>query len=113
LLEQALYNLLDNATKFAGTGEAVRIEVLQSQDAIDLRVSDRGPGIPRERRLQVFEMFDTEGGGDRRARGSGLGLAICKAIVEAHGGSIEVEDALVGASLHLRIPTSPSPLEGE
>ncbi|MEG2941986.1 MAG: DUF4118 domain-containing protein [Thermomonas sp.] len=113
LLEQALYNLLDNATKFAGTGEAVRIEVLQSQDAIDLRVSDRGPGIPRERRLQVFEMFDTEGGGDRRARGSGLGLAICKAIVEAHGGSIEVEDALVGASLHLHIPTSPSPLEGE
>lgn len=109
LLEQALYNLLDNATKFAGIDRPVRIDVRQSADAIDLRVIDAGPGIAVARCASVFEMFDSEASGDRRARGSGLGLAICKAIAEAHGGSIEVEDVPVGASLHMRLPTSPSP----
>ena len=108
LLEQAIYNLLDNATKFAGTERPVRIDVQQSPEAIDLRVADAGPGIAVDRRMRVFEMFDTDGGGDRQARGSGLGLAICRAIAEAHGGSIEVEYVAVGASLHLRIP-APAP----
>ena len=106
LLEQAIYNLLDNATKFAGLERPVRIEVQQSPQAIDLRVVDAGPGIPLDRRRRVFEMFDTDGGGDRQARGSGLGLAICRAIAEAHGGSIEVDDMAAGASLHLHIPMS-------
>ena len=106
LLEQAIYNLVDNATKFAGIERPVRIDVQQSAEAIDLRVVDAGPGIAVDRRMRVFEMFDTDGGGDRQARGSGLGLAICRAIAEAHGGSIEVEDVAAGASLHLRIPTT-------
>ncbi len=104
LIEQAIYNLLDNASKFAGTAQPVRIEVLQSTDAVDVRVSDSGPGIPANRRTRVFEMFDTDDGGDRKARGTGLGLAICKAIVVAHGGHIEVEDAPIGARLHLHLP---------
>lgn len=105
LVEQAIYNLLDNATKFAGMSQPIRIEVLQSTEAVDVRVSDSGPGIPADRRTRVFEMFDTDGGGDRKARGTGLGLAICKAIMEAHGGHVEVEDVPVGACLHLRMPT--------
>ena len=106
LVEQAIYNLLDNATKFAGTARPVRIEVLQSAEAVDLRVSDTGPGIHADRRERVFDMFDTEGGGDRKARGTGLGLAICRVIAQAHGGGIEVEDVEVGASLYMHLPTS-------
>jgi K+-sensing histidine kinase KdpD len=105
LVEQAIYNLLDNATKFAGMAQPIHIEVLQSPDAIDVRVSDSGPGIAVDRRTRVFEMFDTDAGGDRKARGTGLGLAICKAIMEAHGGHVDVEDVPVGACLHLQLPT--------
>ena len=106
LLEQAIYNLLDNATKFAGTATPVRVAVAQSASRVDLRVADDGPGIAPERRLRVFDMFDTEGGGDRKARGTGLGLAICRAIAEAHGGGIAVEDSARGACLHLWIPVA-------
>jgi K+-sensing histidine kinase KdpD len=105
LVEQAIYNLLDNATKFAGMDQPIRIEVLQSPEAVDVRISDSGPGIPADRRTRVFEMFDTDGGGDRKARGTGLGLAICKAIMEAHGGHVEVEEVPVGACLCLHLPT--------
>ena len=106
LLEQAIYNLLDNATKFAGGVGPVRILVRQAGEGLDLRVVDAGPGIPREHRQRVFELFDTDGGGDRKARGTGLGLAICKAIAEAHGGRIEAEDVPAGASLRLWLPAA-------
>lgn len=106
LLEQAIYNLLDNATKFAGTATPVRVAVTQSATRVDLRVADEGPGIAPERRVRVFEMFDTEGGGDRKARGTGLGLAICRAIAEAHGGGIEVEDSARGTCIHAWLPVA-------
>lgn len=106
LLEQAIYNLLDNAAKFAGAAGPVRIEVAQSSGRLDLRVRDAGPGIPDGRRQRVFEMFDTDGRGDRKARGSGLGLAICRAIAQAHGGGIEAEAVPRGASLRLWLPAA-------
>jgi len=104
LIEQVIYNLIDNADKFAGGRTPVRIEVRHAQDALELRVSDDGPGIDPAERERIFEMFHTDARGDRVARGTGLGLAICKAIVEAHGGSITVEDVPVGASLRVRLP---------
>ena len=110
LVEQAIYNLLDNAVKFAGTVEPVRVEVRQAARGIEVRVGDAGPGIPEGSRARVFEMFDTEGG-VRKARGSGLGLAICRAIAEAHGGSIEVEAVPSGASLLMRLPAQTAPVE--
>ena len=103
LIEQVIYNLIDNADKFASGRTPVRIEVRHAQDAMELRVADDGPGIDPAEREHIFEMFHTDARGDRVARGTGLGLAICKAIVEAHGGSITVENVPVGASWRVRL----------
>jgi two-component system sensor histidine kinase KdpD len=104
LIEQVIYNLIDNAAKFSSGRTPVRIEVRRMQDALELRVADDGPGIDAAEHERIFEMFHTDARGDRVARGTGLGLAICRAIVEAHGGSIAVEDVPVGASLLIRLP---------
>ena len=104
LVEQVIYNLIDNAAKFASGTRPLVIDVRRSDDALELRVADDGPGIPASERERIFEMFHTDAHGDRIARGTGLGLAICKAIVEAHGGRISVEDVEAGASILVSLP---------
>lgn len=104
LVEQVIHNLVDNACKFATGRRAVRIDVRREKHMLELRVIDDGPGIPPAEHERIFEMFHTDGRGDRVARGTGLGLAICKAIVEAHGGTIAVEDMSPGACLCVQIP---------
>ncbi|HMC36940.1 MAG TPA: ATP-binding protein, partial [Actinomycetota bacterium] len=77
------------------------------QSLVEIRVSDRGPGIPREEQSRVFDEFyrkDVEG----RRGGTGLGLAIARAIVVGHGGSISVEETPGGgATIALRLPLAP------
>lgn len=91
-LRQVLDNLLDNAIKYAG-GAPVAVSVVRGADAASVRIADRGPGIPEDRRAELFEMFRrVESGDDSAASGLGLGLAISRRIVAAHGGSIEVEE---------------------
>jgi PAS domain S-box-containing protein len=103
---QVLINLLDNARKAAPVGSTVILEQDVGQDAVFVRVHDQGPGVPLEARQAVFERFVRLGpNGGARDRGTGLGLAICRAIVEAHGGTIWIDDARgAGATVTFTLP---------
>lgn len=105
-LRRVVRNLLDNARRHAAGGIAVA--VADGPDGVVLTVDDDGPGIAPERRAEVFERFrrldDARGAGDG---GAGLGLAIVRSIVEAHGGSVEVTDSVLGgARLAVHLPAA-------
>jgi signal transduction histidine kinase len=93
-LRRALENLLTNAVKFAAAGEwvAVRAAAGPGAETVELRVEDRGLGIPRAERERVLEPF-YRGRGARRSQapGSGLGLSLVRHVTEAHGGRVRVE----------------------
>jgi two-component system sensor histidine kinase KdpD len=78
LFEQALFNLLDNARKYAPAGSLITISAWQEGGQIFLRVLDEGPGIPPADLVHIFDKFYRIGGADRRRAGTGLGLAICR-----------------------------------
>lgn len=105
-LEQAIYNLVDNAIKYSPAGE-VRIILSQDGDALVLKVKDSGIGIPKKDQAKLFEKF-TRGGNavNMYADGSGLGLFIVKKIVEAHkGGQVSMESAEgKGTTFTIRLP---------
>jgi signal transduction histidine kinase len=106
LMRRVLMNLLHNAFKFTSSGGAVAVRVERASDAIRIAVSDDGPGVPVEAREAIFEKFGQARLGPReRAHASGLGLTFCKMVLEAHGGSIGVEDAPGrGSTFWLRLP---------
>jgi len=89
---QVLDNLLTNAFRHTPSGGEVRLSARQVEGAIEFQVEDTGPGIPQEALPHIFDRFyRADPARDRESGGSGLGLAIAKALVEAHGGRIEVE----------------------
>jgi len=112
-LKQAVQNLLHNAAKY-GAGESHWVGISASRagsegkPAVEIRVADRGPGIPADEQRQIFEPFFR----GRRAlqdqiHGTGLGLNLAKRIVEAHGGSIQVKSAAMkGAEFIVRLPAA-------
>ncbi|RMX08865.1 sensor histidine kinase KdpD [Corticibacter populi] len=90
LLEQALFNVMENAAKFSPSGEAVQVRVRRTEDGLlQIDVSDRGPGIPEQERRRIFDMFYSVERGDRGRQGTGLGLTIVQGIVGAHMGNVE------------------------
>lgn len=104
LLRRVLENLVENAIRFAPEQTEVRLSARRGQ-RIELRVADRGPGIPPEMQDQVFERFvQVEAGAANVRGGRGLGLAFCKLVAEAHGGRIWVEDANPGAVFCVELP---------
>jgi len=92
LLERAIANLVDNALTWAPPDRALRVEAGPAGDGIDLRVVDRGPGIPEDQRDVVFRPFQRLGDGSGAPNGVGLGLAVAKGFVEAMGGELTLED---------------------
>jgi two-component system sensor histidine kinase KdpD len=112
LLEQALYNALDNAARFSPPGEPILLQVRRDPPWMQVDVVDRGPGIPESERTRVFERFYTAEAGRRGSGGgTGLGLTICQGILAAHGGQVE---ALAGSDgrgtiLRMRLPLAPAP----
>ncbi len=103
---QVLVNLLSNAIKFSPRGATVDVSAREAEGWIEVRVTDRGRGIPVAVREMVFERFRQVEASDAREKGgSGLGLAICKAIVEQHGGAIGVEsEEGKGSTFWFRLP---------
>jgi signal transduction histidine kinase len=91
-VRQVLRNLVENAVKYSPDGGPVTVAVEQTQEWLLVSVSDEGLGIKPEDVDLIFERFyQADSASTRRVGGSGLGLSICRAIVEAHGGTIWVE----------------------
>ncbi|BDI22915.1 DUF4118 domain-containing protein [Herbiconiux sp. L3-i23] len=91
LLQRVVVNLLGNALRYSPDGAAPSIGVSEFGGRVQLRVVDHGPGIPVERRDEVFLPFQRQGDIDN-ATGLGLGLALSRGFVEGMGGTIEAED---------------------
>jgi len=91
LLQRVVVNLLVNALRFSPTGHPPVIATSEFGETIELRVIDTGPGIPPDRRDEVFVPFQRLGDVDN-STGVGLGLALSKGFIEAMGGALEVED---------------------
>jgi len=89
LLEQALFNVMENAAKFSPDDGTVAVAAQQVDGCLQLDVIDDGPGIPEDERARIFDMFFSVERGDRGRNGTGLGLAICQGMVGAHGGSVQ------------------------
>ncbi len=88
LFEQVLFNLLDNAAKYAPAGTTVRLEARRTGDRVVIQVMDEGEGLPPEDLERIFDKFYRVHVADRKRAGTGLGLAICRGFVEAMGGTI-------------------------
>ena len=99
LLEQALFNVIENAVKFSPDGQAVAIDARMAEGALRIDVRDQGPGIPDDERSRIFDMFYSVERGDRGSGGTGLGLTISRGMVGAHGGQVE---ALAGSGIDRR-----------
>ncbi len=104
-LQRVLFNLIQNAVRHTPADGSVVVRAQRAGDDVEIEVADDGPGIPVADRERVFETF-ARGDGARTSDGAGLGLAIARAIVEAHGGRIWLEDASVGTSVRFSIPAA-------
>jgi Osmosensitive K+ channel histidine kinase len=87
---KVIQHLLENAAKYSAEGSPIFISAELSKDRLMTSIADRGAGIDDFERMMVFDKFYRGQGQRYRVQGTGMGLAIAKAIVEAHGGSIEV-----------------------
>jgi signal transduction histidine kinase len=105
-LEQVAANLIDNAIKYTPSGGRVDVDVVSSADAALLRVRDTGSGIPPDELPRIWERL-FRGDRSRTERGLGLGLSLVKAVVEAHGGTVEVQSEVgKGSAFTVRLPLS-------
>jgi two-component system sensor histidine kinase KdpD len=106
--QQVLCNLLDNAVKYSPPESPIDLAASLIGSQVEVRVTNRGSGIPAEDLPRIFERFyRAHTGTSRTVPGTGLGLAICKAFVEAHGGRIEAESVPgVLTTLRFRIPVA-------
>ena len=106
LLQQAVYNLVENALKYTPNGGEVTIHLQTAPAALIFAVQDSGIGIPKNDLPRLFEKFYR--GTNREAlaqRGTGLGLAIVKSVAERHGGKVWVESEMGrGSTFYLQIP---------
>jgi two-component system sensor histidine kinase KdpD len=107
LMEQVLYNLLDNAGKYTPPGSNVDVGASFDEKQVTVSVTDNGPGLRSGEEERIFDKFHR---GEREGSkgGVGLGLAICKAIVEAHGGRIGAASGSAGgARFSFTLPREP------
>ena len=109
LIERVLCNLLENAAKYTPSGTVISISANISSQFLNVIVCDNGSGLPIGREEELFEKF-TRGERESSTPGVGLGLAICRAIVEAHGGTIRAEQSPEGgAAFIFTIPLGSPP----
>lgn len=116
-VEQILFNLVDNACKYAGPEAAdkrLHLEILPAKDGaseVTLRLKDHGPGLPAQTRRRLFQPFSRSAAAAARGTpGVGLGLALCHRLSRSLGGSISLDPATrEGAAFLLRLPAVPHP----
>lgn len=108
LMEQALVNLLDNAALYTTEGTAIEIEARCAGERVEVAITDHGSGIRDADLDHIFDKFYR--GSGQGTGGTGLGLSICRGLIEAHGGSIDVENVPgAGARFTIRLPILGAP----
>jgi two-component system sensor histidine kinase KdpD len=88
LFEQVLFNLIDNAAKYAPPGTTITLRARREGGVVKMQVLDEGPGLPPEDRERIFDKFYRVRSGDKQRAGTGLGLSIARGFLEAMGGTI-------------------------
>ncbi|MBL4634463.1 MAG: HAMP domain-containing histidine kinase, partial [Kofleriaceae bacterium] len=106
----AVQNLVDNAVKYAVSGEKIEVSLEAVGKRFELLVRDYGPGIPADERTSVFDRFyRAKDVRLKPVRGSGIGLSLVKHIAEAHGGGVEIDsDVEQGCAFRLWVPITGS-----
>lgn len=108
LMDRVVGNLLENALKYSPPASPVALTVRCRDDSVEFLVTDRGPGVPPDERERIFERFHRVAS-TGAITGLGLGLALSRALVEAHGGRVWVEEAPNGGAafiVALPLPTA-------
>jgi two-component system, OmpR family, sensor histidine kinase KdpD len=109
-IERVLTNLISNAIKYSPAGSVIRVGARAVDDGVAISVSDSGRGIPAEALGRIFEPYYRVPDAAGAARGTGIGLAVVKALVEAHGGAVEVESApTLGTRVTVVLPAAQGP----
>jgi two-component system sensor histidine kinase KdpD len=113
LFEQVLFNILDNAAKYAPAGSLVSVRAQSDGQHIRIEIADQGSGIPQDDLERIFDMFYRVELTDRTRAGTGLGLAICRGFVEAMGGTIIAQNRQdgPGAVFTISFPAALQPHE--
>ncbi|MEV6113715.1 sensor histidine kinase KdpD [Streptomyces sp. NPDC052109] len=108
LLERAVANVVENAVKYSPPGGKVLVSASALADRVEVRVVDRGPGVPDEAKGRIFEPFQRYGDAPRGV-GVGLGLAVARGFAEAVSGTLLAEDTPGGGlTMVLAVPTAPA-----
>jgi len=108
LLERVVCNLLENAAKYSEDGAQIQLQARRRASALEVAVCNAGPGFPETRMERLFDPF-VRGTNEPAVAGTGMGLAICKAIIEAHGGTIGAENHPGGACVRFTLPLGTPP----
>lgn len=108
LLEQAIYNLIDNALSYSNTNLPVVVAVLLTANELKIQVIDQGPGISKHDQQRIFELFYSSRQGDRGEGGTGLGLHVAAGIVQAHQGTLSVVPTDKGCTMQITLPLGKS-----
>ncbi|MDH6486594.1 sensor histidine kinase KdpD [Streptomyces sp. SAI-127] len=108
LLERAVANVVENAVKYSPADTRVLVKASAIADRVEVRVVDRGPGVPDEAKDRIFEPFQRYGDSPR-GNGVGLGLAVARGFTEAIGGTLHAEDTPGGGlTMVLTLPMAAS-----
>jgi two-component system, sensor histidine kinase and response regulator len=111
LFRRTIVNLVENSIRYAPPGTCVTVSARREGTATEIRIADRGPGVPAHLRERLFDPFEQAEAPNRVLPHSsrGLGLTFCKRVIEAHGGRIWIEDGNPGAVFCVSLPDNVEP----
>ena len=107
MVDLVIRNLLDNALKFSGEGDTVRLSTVIAPEGIEVNISDTGKGIPDPHQSKIFNTVSFTTPGTSLEKGSGLGLSLCKEMIEKNNGRIWFKSAAgIGTTFTFLLPVS-------